>query len=163
MRIGLPKLGGLGTQFQHGFQSPACRQPLRGPRLELGELRGKSFRIRGPIRVPHAGLEFPVEIGEALATVTNLEKGVQTTQNQAHRRKECPPSGLRRGPPVRIDRVGRVLRLDILSFSFEMAVGGGEGGLICGQGQGHSQDTLLPDRSRNIRLVAIKMRMFLIG
>ena len=92
MSIGFYELRSFVTQFQDCIQATAIRHLLCCPHLEVIDFLGKSIGINSTIGVPDVGLDFPIKVFHPLATVTDLDEGMQKAQEDSDFGKQGAPS-----------------------------------------------------------------------
>jgi len=124
MVIALDEPSPLGTQVQHmPFHRRGLQDHFRPFAQTTQALSKLPFRLRTVGRP-----DFVAELAKSRlhllrGPVTDLDKGVQKTQNYRHLGKEPPPGLLRRFPAISIDRLGLVVGLECLGFSGKDPVG----------------------------------------
>ena len=98
-----------------------------------------------------------------LGPLPDLQERMEEAEDQRHSLEERPPSRLRGGPAVGVDRLGPVLRIQIPGLIPEHAVGARQIVLVRLLGQRQAQTTPTASGGRQVDLLAGQGRVLLVG
>src|SRR6266542_2485632 len=151
------------AQFLHLLQPPrrldlsGC--PLPQPPQPLGE----APPIWSVVGVPNLLPQGPEEFPQVLGSLADAQPAVQEAAQPHHQWEQCLPRQPRGCPPVGVDRLRRVVGLDVLGLLLEHPVGCfqvlGAGGL----GQGGAQATTRTDGGGHLVLHPVAGLVVLVG
>src|SRR5208283_1634728 len=97
-------------------------QTLRSPVPQRQNPLGKRPLVWGVIDVPDALRDFCKGVAQTLGTFANLQPTVQEALHDGDDREQDLPSRFRAFPAVSVDRLRRIVSLDIASFFAENGI-----------------------------------------